>query len=86
MALEDQNPNRPDPYAGYIAYFSAMLGIASFLGFYTIASAPVAIGMGFWAKGKGAKGVPMWIGIVGGVIALSILALRLYAQLQSLSA
>lgn len=82
MAPADHNSDRPDPLASYIAYFAAMLGIASFLGFYTIASAPVAIGMGFWAKGRGAKGIPMWIGIIGGVISLGILALGIYMQLQ----
>ncbi len=86
MELQDRNPDRPDPYATYMGYFAAMLGIASLLGFYTIVSAPVAIGFGFWAKHKGATGVAMWIGIVGGCVALSIVALTLYAQLKRVGA
>ncbi len=73
--LYDQNPDRPDPYASYMANFSALLGIASLLLFYSFISGPVALGIGLWAKKRGATGLPVKIGIItGGIVtALTIL-------------
>lgn len=77
MPLQDHNSDRPDPNAVYFSYMSAMLGIASFF-FYSIITGPVALGMGLWAKKKGAKGFAMYLGIVTGAISTVLCLILLF--------
>ncbi len=84
MQLPKHEPERLDPMVLTMGYLSLMLGIASCLGYYTLAAGPAAIILGLWARSKGFKKLPPLVGIIMGCVGLSILALILYARLNQM--
>lgn len=74
---DDYNQNPPNPTVSAIASFSFILGLAAIIGFYPLASGPVAIGFGIWSMVKGARGYQPIIGIAGGTISFGWKIIRL---------
>lgn len=77
MAHNEYDENSPSPTVTAIASFSFILGLAAFIGFYPLASGPVAIGFGIWSMVKGARGFRPIIGIAGGAISFGWQIIRL---------
>lgn len=69
MARNPYDQGGPTPTVAAVASFSFILGLAALVGFYPIASGPVALGCGIWSMIKGARGYQPIIGIAGGAIA-----------------
>ncbi len=77
MAHNPYDQGSPSPTVAAVASFSFIIGLAALVGFYPIASGPIALGCGIWSMIKGARGYQPIVGIAGGAIAFGWQILRL---------
>lgn len=77
MARDPYDQGSPSPTVAAVASLSFIIALAALVGFYPIASGPVALGFGIWSMVKGARGYQPIVGIVGGAIALGWQIMRL---------